>query len=63
MPKPRPPRPKHYHVQGSFFSAKKIGGLRGLYLHWCYLLGILQKKNPRKPLSPEMRQEVRKLEQ
>ena len=62
-PKPKPPRPKHYHVQGSFTSAKKIGGLRGLYLHWCYLLGILPKKNPRKPLSPEMRQEVRKLEQ
>ena len=63
MPKPRPPRPKRYHVQSSFFSAKKISGLRGLYLHWCYLLGILPKKNPRKPLSPEMRQEVRKLEQ
>ena len=62
-PRPKPQAPKVYHVKGSFASAKKIGGLRGLYLHWCYLLGILPKKRPHKPLSPEMRQEVRKLEQ
>ena len=60
--RPRLP-PKVYRVKGSFAKAKKIGGLRGLYLHWCYLLGILPKKHPRKPLSPEMRQELRKLEQ
>lgn len=62
-PNPKPPRPRVYHMRSSFFSAKKVGGLRGLYWHWCYLLGIFPKGNRRKPLSPEMRQEVRKLEQ
>ena len=31
-------------VKGSLKDAKKIGGLRGLYLHYCYKLGILPKK-------------------
>jgi len=30
-------------VNGSLKNAKKIGGLRGLYLHYCYRLGILPK--------------------
>lgn len=63
QPNPKPPRPRVYHMRSSFFSAKKVGGLRGLYWHWCYLLGIFPKGNRRKHLSPEMRQEVRKLEQ
>ena len=62
-PQPQPTKPKAYRMKGSFTAAKKIGGLRGLYWHWCYLLGIFPKRNKRKPLSPEMRQEVRKLEQ
>ncbi len=38
---------KRYRVNGSVKTAKKIGGLRGLYLHYCYRLGILPKrKNP-----------------
>ena len=31
-------------VKGTLKDAKKIGGLRGLYLHYCYRLGILPKK-------------------
>ncbi|MCI8582573.1 MAG: relaxase/mobilization nuclease domain-containing protein [Dorea sp.] len=34
---------KIYQVSGSLRNAKKIGGLRGLYLHYCYRLGILPK--------------------
>lgn len=34
---------KVYRLKGSISSAKKIGGLRGLYLHYCYKLGILPK--------------------
>ncbi|MCD7827254.1 MAG: relaxase/mobilization nuclease domain-containing protein [Clostridiales bacterium] len=30
-----------FRVKGSLKNAKKIGGLRGLYLHYCYRLGIL----------------------
>jgi hypothetical protein len=32
-----------YRVKGSLKDARKIGGLRGLYLHYCYRLGILPK--------------------
>ena len=34
---------KVFRVRGSLKDAKKIGGLRGLYLHYCYKLGILPK--------------------
>lgn len=34
---------KVIRVKGTFKDAKKIGGLRGLYLHYCYRLGILPK--------------------
>lgn len=34
---------KVYRLKGSISNAKKIGGLRGLYLHYCYKLGILPK--------------------
>ncbi|MDL2249644.1 relaxase/mobilization nuclease domain-containing protein [Lachnospiraceae bacterium OttesenSCG-928-J05] len=34
---------KVYRLRGSLSGAKKIGGLRGLYLHYCYKLGILPK--------------------
>ena len=40
----RPKRLRVYRVRGSLKDAKKIGGLRGLYLHYCYRLGILPKK-------------------
>ncbi len=39
-----PTRPmKVYRLKGSLSTTKKIGGLRGLYLHYCYKLGILPK--------------------
>lgn len=33
-----------YLVKGTLKNARKIGGLRGLYLHYCYKLGLLPKK-------------------
>ena len=32
-----------YRLKGSLRNTRKIGGLRGLYLHYCYKLGILPK--------------------
>ena len=29
--------PKHLQLNGSFSTVKKIGGFRGLYLHYCYV--------------------------
>ena len=42
------PVQRHYRiwVSGNFKQTRKIGGLRGLYLHYCYLLGILPKNRP-----------------
>ena len=38
----------HYRIRisGNSYQPRKIGGLRGLYLHYCYLLGILPKIHP-----------------
>ncbi len=55
-------RPKRFRLNGSFSTVKKIGGLRGLYLHYCYCLGIIPKCSRHKPLSPELREECRRLD-
>ena len=55
-------RPKRLRLNGSFSAVKKIGGFRGLYLHYCYCLGILPKGSNRRPLSPELREECRRLD-
>jgi len=34
---------KVYRLKGTLKTAKKVGGLRGLYFHYCYRLGILPK--------------------
>lgn len=52
-------------LHGSLSCTRKIGGLRGLYLHYCYLLGILPKNRP--PISPKQvhllfREDLRKLD-
>ncbi len=51
----KPPKHKHIHVNGTKKTARKIGGIYGLYLHYLYLLGYRPKKKHR-PLSPEMRE-------
>lgn len=53
---------KQYRVQGSFKTTKKITGLRALYLHYCYLLGVIPKNKRHTPLSPEMREACRWLD-
>ncbi len=56
------PQPKRFRLNGSFSTVKKIGGFRGLYLHYCYCLGIIPKHSGHKPLSPELREECRRLD-
>ncbi len=63
--KPMPiqrPQPRCLRLKGSFSTVRKIGGLRGLYLHYCYCLGILPKGSKHRPLSPELREECRRLD-
>ncbi len=38
-----------YRLSGNYKTSKKIGGLRGLYFYYCYLLGVLPKKHSVSP--------------
>ena len=49
-------------LNGKFKDISKITGLEALFLLLYHLLGLIPKENTRKPLSPEMKQEVRKME-
>jgi len=54
--RPLPPPPKmHLFVAGK-------NSFRGLYLHYCYLLGVVQK-NPHPHYSAALRAEIRELEE
>lgn len=55
-------KPEKVRLSGSVHRVKKVTGLRALYLHYCYLLGYLPRKKPHKPLSPEMREAVRRMD-
>lgn len=54
--------PRRYNFYGKFSSTKKIGGLKNFYLIYLFRLGT-SKQNFRQPLSPEMREECRKLDE
>ncbi len=55
-------QPRQARVKGSLRTAKKITGLRAVYLRYCYRLGYLPKKNRHKPLSPEAREAWRRID-
>ena len=55
--------PRKYRVQGSLATAKRMNGLRGFYLVYLFRLGAYPKQNYRRPLSPEMREECRRLDE
>lgn len=52
--------PQKLRVVGS--ATRKIGGLPGLYRLYMYQLGIMPRDKQRRPLSPEMREECRRLD-
>lgn len=59
-------RIRQIYLRGTFQPKRKIGGLRGLYLHYCYLLGILPKnRSPmnQKELHLLLREDLNKLNQ
>ena len=54
---------KIHRLKGSFKNIKKLSGIDMLFLSLYYFMGLLPKEKPKhKPLSPEMKQEVRKME-
>ena len=51
-----------YKLKGKFKDVSKMSGIEVLFLLLFHLLGLLPKRENYTPLSPEMRQEVRKME-
>ena len=60
--KPKYIRLRSITFRGSFHSARKVTGLKALYLYYCYRLGYLPKKKQHRPLSPEMREAWRRID-
>ena len=54
---------RHYRMQGSMKTARKITGFRALYFHYCYKLGIFPKdrQQNRKRLHFLLREDLLKL--
>ena len=54
---------RQYKMETRQDKVRKVGGLKGLYLHYCYLLGYLPKYT-RKPtrVSPTIRDDIKKMD-
>ncbi len=61
-PKKKKQRYKVYKYKGKFKDISKMKGIDVLFLLLFHLLGLLPKRENYQPLSPEMKQEVRKME-
>ena len=55
---------KQYNARfkGKFKDISKVSGIDALFLILFHLLGLIPKRENYKPLSPEMRREIRKME-
>ena len=61
-PKRNKKKYKVYKFKGNLNNISKMKGIDILFLLLFHLLGLIPKRENYKPLSPEMRQEVRKME-
>ena len=61
-PKKKKQEYKVYKYKGKFRDISKMNGIDVLFLLMFHLLGLLPKRENYQPLSPEMKQEVRKME-
>jgi hypothetical protein len=52
-----------YNIDKSNYKKPKYTGIYGLYLHYCYLLKVFPSKYPRQRLSPQVRADIRKMDQ
>lgn len=55
---------KPLQLKGTFDKNRKIGGLRGLYLYYCFKLGVFQKNKEKNPNQKHflLREDLRKLD-
>lgn len=61
-PKKKKQRFKVYKFKGIFKDISKMSGIDVLFILLFHLLGLIPKRENYKPLSPKMKQEVRKME-
>lgn len=63
LPEPAP-KIKQYRLSGNWQSCRKVTGLRALYFHYCYLLGVFprQRKQNHKRLHFLLREDLIKLD-
>ena len=61
-PKKKKQKYKVCKYKGKFRDISKMSGIDVIFLLLFHLLGLLPKRENYKPLSPEMKQEVRKME-
>ena len=61
-PKNKKPQYRIYNYKVKFRNISKMSGIDVLFLLLFHLLGLIPKRENYKPLSPEMKQEVRKME-
>ena len=61
-PKKKKQKYKVYKYKGKFKGISKMSGIDVIFLLLFHLLGLLPKRENYQPLSPEMKQEVRKME-
>lgn len=61
-PKKKKQKYKVYKYKGKFKDISKMSEIDELFLLLFHLLGLLPKRENYKPISPEMKQEVRKME-
>lgn len=60
--KKKKPQYRIYKYKGKFRNISKMSGIDVIFLLLFHLLGLIPKRENYKPLSPEMKQEVRKME-
>ena len=61
-PKKKKQKYKIYKYKGKFENISKMNGIDVSFLLLFHLLGLIPKRENYKPLSPEMKQEVRKMQ-
>lgn len=57
------PIKKHYKLAGSFSSLKPRSSLLAVYYHYLFLMGAFNRPPKYQPLSPEMREDLRRIDQ
>lgn len=61
------PKPQTWNTKlkykGTLKTKPKAKGLKALYLYYCYLLKVFPKKNMQHKLTPEIREEVKKMDE